>query len=67
MRESILVEARVTIALARLGSENSLQMWGEVYGIAKSMASIIMKEICVTIKKQLKPLVLNVYMEFLTS
>ncbi len=26
MKESILVEARVTMALARLGSENSLQM-----------------------------------------
>jgi hypothetical protein len=61
---------------------NSLQMFGEVYDIAKSMASIIVREFFVAIKKHLKslvipkltknkskklPLVLNTYMEFLTS
>jgi hypothetical protein len=58
MRENILVEARVTMVLARLGSENSLQMQGEVYGIVKSMASIIVGEFCVAIRNHLKPLVI---------
>ncbi len=57
MRESILVEARVTMVLARLGNGNSLQMCGEVYGIAES-TSIIMREFCVAIRKHLKPLVI---------
>jgi hypothetical protein len=58
MRESIHVEARVAMALARLGSGNSLQMCGEVYGIVESMTSIIVKEFCVAIQKHLKPLVI---------
>ncbi len=33
-------------------------MCGEVYSFAKSMTSIIMKKICVTIRKHLKPLVI---------
>ncbi len=32
---------RVVVALVHLGSGNSLQMVGEVYGIAKSTTSII--------------------------
>ncbi len=67
MRKNIPMEIIVAMALTRLGNGNSLQMCGQVYGIAKSMASIIMKKNYVTIRKQLKPLVLNVYMEFLTS
>jgi hypothetical protein len=35
------VETRITMVLPRLGSENSLQMCGEVYDIVKSMKSII--------------------------
>jgi len=35
------MEIRVAMALAKMGSENSLQMCVEVYGIAKSMTSII--------------------------
>ncbi len=40
MRENIPMETIVAMALARLGSEISLQMCGEVYGITKSMASL---------------------------
>jgi hypothetical protein len=58
MRESIHVEARVVMALAKLGSGNSLQMCGEVYGIIENTTFIIMKEFCVTIQKHLKPLVI---------
>lgn len=38
LRECIFVEIRVAIALARRGSGNSLEMCGEVYGVAESMA-----------------------------
>jgi hypothetical protein len=42
----------------RLGSGNSLQMCGEVYGIAESTTSIIVREFIATIKKHLKALVI---------
>jgi hypothetical protein len=37
------VKARVAMALARLGSGNSLQICEKVYGIVESMASIIVR------------------------
>jgi DNA replication protein DnaD len=46
------------MALAKLGSENSLQMCKEIYGMIKSMTLIIIKEFCATIKKHLKPLMI---------
>jgi hypothetical protein len=52
--ENILIEGKIVVAFIRLGGGNSLQMCGEVYPIAKSMASIIMKEFCVEIKKHFK-------------
>jgi len=58
MRKSIPMEVMITMALARLGSENSLQMCGEVYGIAKSTASITMRNFSIAIKKHLKLLVI---------
>ncbi len=41
IRENVHVKTRITMALPRLGSENSLQMCGEVYDIVKSMEPII--------------------------
>jgi hypothetical protein len=52
------MEVIVVMAFARLGNGNSLQMCGEVYGIAKSTTSIIVREFCVAMKKNLKPLVI---------
>jgi hypothetical protein len=46
------------MALARLDSGNHLQMYEEVYGIAKSTSSIIVKELYLVIKKHMKPLVI---------
>ncbi len=43
------METKVTMAFAKLGSENSLQMCGKVYGIAKSTTSIIVRKFCVAI------------------
>ncbi len=58
MKENIHVEAKVTMTFARLCIENSLQMYGEVYDIAKITTSIIVKKLCVAVKKHLKPLVI---------
>jgi hypothetical protein len=55
LRESISLETRVAISLSRLSTGNTLQMCGEVYGISRSSASIIVREFCVAIKKHLKP------------
>jgi hypothetical protein len=49
MRKNISMETKVTMAFAKLGSENSLQMCGKVYGIAKSTTSIIVRKFCVAI------------------
>jgi hypothetical protein len=49
MRKKKSIETIVGMSIARLGSGNSLQMCGEVYGIVKGIISIIMKEFCVTI------------------
>ncbi len=51
MRKNIHVETRVAMALTRLSGELFWQMYGKVYGIAKSTTSIIMKEFYSTIKK----------------
>jgi hypothetical protein len=58
MRKNIPIETKVTMVLAQLNSENSLQVCEEVYGIAKSIALIIMRKFCSTIKKHSKPLVI---------
>jgi hypothetical protein len=58
MRENIHVDTKVSMALARLGSGNSLHKCGKVYGIVEDMASIIMREFCRAIRKHLKPLVI---------
>jgi hypothetical protein len=51
LRESISLETRVAISLSRLSIGNTLQMYGEVYGISRSSASIIVREFCDVIKK----------------
>jgi hypothetical protein len=50
MRENIPMEFKITMSLTRLGSENSLQMRGEVYGIVESTTSIIVGEFFLTIR-----------------
>jgi hypothetical protein len=44
MKESIPIEIKIAMALARLGSGDHLQMYEEVCGIAKSTSSIIVKK-----------------------
>jgi hypothetical protein len=58
MIKNIFVEVKVAMVFARLGSGNSLQMFREVYDIAKNTASIIVREFCVAIKKHLQALVI---------
>jgi hypothetical protein len=46
------------MVFAQLSSGTSLQMCGKVYGIATSTTLIIVRELCSTIRKHLKPLVI---------
>ncbi len=48
------MEIKIAMALAKLGNENSLQMCGEAYGIAKSMTSIIVRKFCVAIRNHIE-------------
>jgi hypothetical protein len=61
MRSCILVKTQITIALSCLGSGNTLQMCGEMYGIVENTTSIIIKNFCATIKKHLKHLLIEKY------
>jgi hypothetical protein len=54
MRKNISMEIKIAMALAKLGNENSLQMCGEAYGIAKSMTSIIVRKFCVAIRNHIE-------------
>ncbi len=47
MKESIPIEIKIEMTLARLGSGDHLQMYEEVYGIAKRKTSIIVKELII--------------------
>jgi hypothetical protein len=49
-KKNIHVETRIAMVLTRLGGEMFSQMYGNVYGIAKSTTSIIMREFYSTIK-----------------
>jgi hypothetical protein len=49
----------MTIILFCLGSDNALQMCGEVYGMVESTTFIIVKNLCVGMRKHLKPLVIE--------
>jgi hypothetical protein len=50
MRSCIQVETQVVIDLFHLSNGTTLQMRGEVYGMAKSITSIILKDFCATIR-----------------
>jgi len=50
MRSCIQVETQVVIDLFHLSNGNTLQMCGEMYGMAKSITSIIARDFCATIK-----------------
>jgi hypothetical protein len=46
MKYLILVEDRVVISLIWLGSENSLQLMDDMFGVAKGIISTIVKRFC---------------------
>jgi hypothetical protein len=54
-----LLSLSLSLSLSRFSTGNTLQMCGEVYGISRSLASIIFREYCAAIKKHLKPLVIR--------
>jgi hypothetical protein len=59
MRSCVPIETRVAITLSCLGSDNTLQTCGEMYGVVESTTFIIAKDFCVVIRKQLKPFVIE--------
>ena len=59
LRDSILVEGRVAIALYCLGSGNTLIMIVDLFGLRESTTSKIMRECCEAIRILLKLLILK--------
>lgn len=53
MRAAISVETRIAVSLCRLGTGNGLLLVGEVFGIANSTASCIVREFCKVVRKHL--------------
>jgi hypothetical protein len=45
MKYLILVKDRVIISLIRLGSENSLQLMGDMFGVAKGIILRIVEKV----------------------
>jgi hypothetical protein len=59
MTTSVDVETIVVVTLARLATSDTLFMIGDLYGIAKSIASVIVRGCCKAIKDQLLPIVIE--------
>ena len=59
MTASVDVETIVDVTLTRLATVNILSMIGDLYGIVESTASVIVRECCKAIKKQLFPIVIK--------
>ena len=57
LRDSILVKCRVAITLYCLGSDNTLIMIANLFGLGESTTSKIVRECCKVIRVLLKPLV----------
>jgi hypothetical protein len=52
---SITLQNRVAISLARLGTGNYLTMCGDLYGMSEGMASLVVREFCDVFERHLKP------------
>ena len=59
MRETILVESIIAMSLQRLGTGNTLCNVGEVYGVAESIISEIVRIFCKLVRVICKGLLCN--------
>ena len=59
LRLCIPIECRISLTLHRLATGDILHILANLYGISKSSASIIVKEVCEGIKSDLRPLVFS--------
>jgi hypothetical protein len=59
MELGIDVETQVAVTLSRLSTGNTLRMYGEMYDLAESTTSIIVRKCCEAIKVLVKPLVFS--------
>ena len=57
LRFCIPIECRISLTLHRFATDNTLHTLADLYGISKSSASIIVREVCEGIKNILRPLV----------
>jgi hypothetical protein len=53
MNNLISTKDRVIISLIRLGSENSLQLMGDMFGVAKGIILTIVKKFCSMVRLHL--------------
>jgi hypothetical protein len=54
MRNAISVETRIVISLSRLGTGNGQLLIDDIYGVAESMVSIIVREFCKAVRQHLQ-------------
>ena len=54
MRNAISVETRIAISLSRLGTGNGQLLIGDLYGVAESTVSIIVREFCKAVRQHLQ-------------
>ena len=54
MRNTISLETRIAISLSRLGTGNEQLLIGDVYGVAESTVSVIVREFCKAVRQHLQ-------------
>jgi hypothetical protein len=59
MRNAISVETRIAISLSRLGTGNGQLLINDLYGIAESTVSIIMREFCKAVRQHLQQILVQ--------
>ena len=59
MTANVDVETIVVVTLARLATDNTLFMIGDLYGIVKSIVSVVVRECCKAIKDELLSFVIE--------
>ena len=60
MRNAISVETRIAISLSRLGTGNGQLLIGDLYGVAESTVSIIVKEFCKAVRQHLQRILVQI-------
>ena len=62
-RIMVSVQERIAMSLHRLASGDGLQTIGNLYGVHKSILSILVREFCRAVKKYLQPIFVQILSE----